>query len=154
GLGIKCYLCNSSLNSKCGDPINQTALEPIECSRELYQQVSDATSKAVANLGQALNVDIPQGQIGASTNFVCQKVDIRDDKGNQIIMRGCTLAKSESGGDTCEMSGGIEKLTGGHGKVHFCQTCEQDLCNSSNHLSSTALLLMLVPCLAIVMSHV
>ena len=54
-------------------------------------------------------------------------------------------------GDACSV--GIEKITGGQGKVEYCGTCEEDYCNGSSRQSFTVLLLMLVPCFTAAVSR-
>jgi hypothetical protein len=63
----------------------------------------------------------------------------------------CSIAKSESV-DPCPLTDSASKKNG-QGKVDFCETCETDLCNGSNHHSITIISALVMPCIAVIISH-
>jgi hypothetical protein len=77
---------------------------------------------------------------------------LSDQSGNKHILRQCSVAKSEAV-DPCAMVDSVSKQTNGMGKVDFCGTCEEDLCNAANHHSFTIISVFVVPCFAIIISR-
>jgi hypothetical protein len=47
----------------------------------------------------------------------------------------------------------VSKMTSGQGKVDFCETCENDLCNASIRHSFTVISVLVVPFFAIIISR-
>ncbi|KAJ9587916.1 hypothetical protein L9F63_018653, partial [Diploptera punctata] len=143
-VSVKCYICNSNINEKCGDPADKMNMDARECSASVLQEVAD---KAQSTLGKVMNIDIPEGQ---QSQFVCQKIKVSDKEDKtKLIMRGCTILSTVAG-DPCSV--GIEKLTAGEGKVEYCGTCNEDYCNGSSRQTFTMFLLM-VPCFTAIVSH-
>lgn len=75
-----------------------------------------------------------------------------DHSGNKVTFRSCSVARSESV-DPCAMTDSMSNLLKGQGKVEFCETCENDLCNGSSRHSVTIMSALLVPCFAIIISR-
>ncbi|KDR18173.1 uncharacterized protein LOC110831103 [Zootermopsis nevadensis] len=148
---IRCYVCNSAINPKCADPIERSGLEPMECTKTAFQEVSSTVRKGVETLGDLLGFQgIPEGP-NIDLKFACQKIDMSDQTGTKHTFRSCSIAKSESV-DPCAMADDVSKITKGQGKVDFCETCEKDLCNHSVRHSFTLTSVIVVPCFAIIIS--
>ncbi|KAJ9595737.1 hypothetical protein L9F63_013056 [Diploptera punctata] len=106
GTSIKCYVCNSNMNSSCGEIINTTAISATDCNS--YNRPT-----------QEYSYDI-----------FCQKIKIEDAEGHNNItfMRGCSV--QIPGYDACDdIESTIGRLTDGAAVVTSCVTCAHDLCN-------------------------
>ncbi|PSN48246.1 hypothetical protein C0J52_03033 [Blattella germanica] len=99
---IECYVCNSNLNPSCGENIDRSKLTATNCTN-LYYFFNE-------------------------NSFACQKIQISDDLGNRMVMRGCTLQSLDN--DPCNLQNSISRITGGKGKLESCEVCQQDLCNT------------------------
>ncbi|XP_069699744.1 UPAR/Ly6 domain-containing protein CG9338-like [Periplaneta americana] len=140
GISLKCYICNSMSNQNCGDPIEKDKLKKEECTPNLLEEAKTG----IQNLANQLGFGVPK----VDMKFACSKLKIQGSSDDTLIMRSCTLAKTDSL-DPCANTDLFKKLTNGDGEVKFCGTCEDDGCNGSSHLSLTAMLTLLVPCLLI-----
>ena len=74
GLSVKCYICNSNLDEKCGDPADKMNIKAEDCSPTVFQEAADSVQKGLTSIGKAMNIDIPEGAIGQHATFACQKI--------------------------------------------------------------------------------
>ncbi|XP_069699748.1 UPAR/Ly6 domain-containing protein CG9338-like [Periplaneta americana] len=150
GESIKCYTCNSQANKNCGDPITKEGLDETECTATAVEEGVAKAKQASQNIGNFLGFDrLPSVP---DMKFACQKIDVSDNNGNTVTIRGCTIAKTESV-DPCAMTDVVKKVTSEQGKVDFCETCEEDQCNGTNRQSSITGLLLVVPSIVLAMSR-
>jgi hypothetical protein len=77
---------------------------------------------------------------------------LSDQSGNKHTFRSCSLAKSQVV-DPCAVMETVSKITDGKGKLDFCETCEDDLCNGASHHPFTIISVFVVPCFAIIISR-
>jgi hypothetical protein len=75
GESIKCYSCDSQLNSKCADPVDRSGLQSMECSKSNLEELSSTLRKGVESFGDVFGLQkIPEG-LNIDVKFACQKID-------------------------------------------------------------------------------
>uniref|UniRef100_A0A1B6DUG0 Uncharacterized protein n=1 Tax=Clastoptera arizonana TaxID=38151 RepID=A0A1B6DUG0_9HEMI len=142
GEGIRCYLCNSAVNSKCSDPFTpDSSMQTVECSPDSLKYASNAMS-SLRNTLKVFGIDTPDvfKGLGIDTNklfevpdfskAICQKVDIRTQDFKQTTtIRTCSMPKS-SDLDTCA---NFRKFWDGSDdvKVTYCGLCDEAGCNGA-----------------------
>ncbi|PSN48245.1 hypothetical protein C0J52_03034, partial [Blattella germanica] len=127
---LKCYLCNTAVDTTCGDPFRRRVQEPREC----IHAVADYLTSAMGLESYAY----------LNTSFACMKIIFSDNSGRKLTMRGCTFSEKHLG-DPCVMNTGIDKVIGEDTKVDFCGICENDLCNGSRSQFLSELGTILIP---------
>ncbi|XP_054269083.1 protein quiver-like [Macrosteles quadrilineatus] len=118
GESIRCWVCSSDVDRRCGDPFNMTHLAVIDCDRERAQS--------------------PYLQSIAMCKKTKQRVN------NELItVRSCTWETDDYGSGPCS-----ENSVSSYAKVEYCSTCNTDSCNSAESLSISAAMHGLLPLFA------
>ncbi|KAJ9595738.1 hypothetical protein L9F63_013057 [Diploptera punctata] len=124
GQGLNCYICNSLIDEKCGNPADTTGLTGKEC--------------------HDLATDLPHNNnwkkllLNQTENYIygCQKLQLSDRQGMKLILRGCSIVRNTRASKfSCSLDDSITAITGGEGNVDYCGICYTDYCNTGNRLS-------------------
>ncbi|XP_046672857.1 uncharacterized protein LOC124362421 [Homalodisca vitripennis] len=118
GQGIKCWVCSSDVDRRCGDPFNMTHMALWDCDKD----------KTLSPMLQSI--------------AVCQKTRRRVN--NELItVRGCNWDSDDFGVGPCSEN---TFRSPAYAPVEYCSTCSHEACNAADSLSAT--LLGLIPLLS------
>lgn len=145
--GLKCYTCGW-LNTNCGDPFMKDDNLLVECNTrainnfntELGNTINTA-SNALQNFANQVGFNLNQhntfnSPIISDDSVGCTKIVLKNGEDIVRVARGCVYNKA----DLCK---GMQRLDDELKTLKYCGTCDNDSCNASWTLKSSAVTIVL-----------
>ncbi|XP_033367031.1 uncharacterized protein LOC117243545 [Bombus vosnesenskii] len=133
---VRCYVCTSLTHPNCETDPKAHNLELVECTLDqmLDWKLRIQQHKALTWAAPIFDVDDLDHQLVAP--MACAKMILKD-KYQNITMRSCQTAKTETVDPCKSINAMIPTLTTDDKKLEFCELCTEDACNSSITISPT-----------------
>ncbi|XP_055387265.1 uncharacterized protein LOC129615881 [Condylostylus longicornis] len=149
GYTLKCYVCDSELNSTCAKINKESKMKPQTCT---WESINDPPNTLLGELSHVrldtrylIQEGINDENLTQDVlNFACVKIISSDGGGRQMIHRSCQI-KSD---DFCQMVTGKawEKSQFSHEPLEIvdCSTCnDKDNCNGAKQFKLHFILIII-----------
>lgn len=158
--GLKCYTCGW-WNKNCGDPFLKDDSILVECNTRAINDFNhelgntlNTASNALQNFANQVGFNINQNNnfnlpTISEDSVGCSKVVLTHGEDIVRVARGCVYHKA----DLCK---GMQRLDDELKTLKYCGSCDDDGCNGSRSLKSSAaaiILTTMVTCLFYSLHH-